>query len=324
MQELKSFEDGRASEAAECASGVRAANDTHLLLAEELLRGWAVVERGPRTAADGVELMLGSEVLLPGLLGEAATIGAGGDLRLQELGQAADVLLRNAQEKGVPVGSWGEKVVVRDQYGSDAGAHDLKEADAAGACSSGTEDEMGGGEELGVTMLPVLASGLVEIPVEVGAGVFDEDIGSMEVEVEEPLAKERGAATLKREEQGLCGEQPPSADEGVGVLPVAGDVGVAEGATGATVLVLLGGAVDARSERQVVVIFRVDGAEIGKAEIEGMTQEEIRIAPKAAGEEDEVCAGRVTDKRVFAVLCPITKQVDQFALVEGGQVDVHG
>ena len=59
-------------------------------------------------------------------------------------------------------------------------------------------------EGFGVALLAVFASGLVEIPVVVGAGVLDKNVMASEVEVEETLAKQGGATALEGEEERLC------------------------------------------------------------------------------------------------------------------------
>ena len=46
------------------------------------------------------------------------------------------------RRKLVPVGAGWEQVAVGDENGCDTGAHDFKEADAAGAGSAGAEDEV--------------------------------------------------------------------------------------------------------------------------------------------------------------------------------------
>ena len=159
---------------------------------------------------DGVELLLRGEVLAPGLLGEAAALVAGGEVRLEEFGKAADVFLWNLEQEAAPVDASREQVLVRDEDGSDAGAHDLEQTDAACSCTSGAEDEVGGGESAGVMELAVFAAGLIEIPVVVGAGVFDKNVGAIKTEIEELFAKQRRAPALEGEEERLGGERMPS------------------------------------------------------------------------------------------------------------------
>ena len=218
-------------------------------------------------SGDLVELVFRREVLEPGSLSEAAALRTGGEVRLDEFGQAGDIFLRDAKEEAIPVDPRWQKVVVRDEHGGDAGTHHLEQPDTAGACASWAEDEMRGGERAGVVLLTIFASGLVEVPVVIGAGVLDQDVGTTEAEIEEALAKQRGAAALEGEEQRLLRGDSGGANEGVRELAAARDVGVAEGATGAAVFVDLGGAVHTGNKREVVVIFRVDGATIGVTEV---------------------------------------------------------
>lgn len=150
---------------------------------------------------DGVEFKRRREMMLPGFEGESAPIVAGVEVRLQQFGQAAYVLFGDAEQEFVPWRTGRKEVVVRDEHGSDPGAHDFEEANAAGARSPGTEDEVRGGEGLGVALLTMLSVGLIEVPVVVGAGVFDQGVGPVELEVEEALAKERSAATLEGEKE---------------------------------------------------------------------------------------------------------------------------
>ena len=152
---------------------------------------------------DGVELALGGEVVEPGFAGEATSFGGGGEVGLDELREVGDVLLGDAEEEGVPWDVRRQEVGVGDEDGSDAGLHDFEETDAAGSCPAGTEDEVRSGKGLGVVLLASFAAGLVEVPVVVGAGVLDENIGAREGEVEEAFAKERRASTLKGEEEGF-------------------------------------------------------------------------------------------------------------------------
>jgi hypothetical protein len=108
-----------------------------------------------------------------------------------------------AEQEGVPVDVRRQEVGVGDEDGSDAGLHDFEEADAAGSGSAGTKDEVRGGEGLGVALLAGFAAGLVEVPVVVSAGVFDEHVAAREGEVEEAFAEERGASSLKRRRGGI-------------------------------------------------------------------------------------------------------------------------
>lgn len=323
MQELESLQDGGSTERAEGPARACALDHACLLLAEDSLRWRGVMERGPAEGDDGVELTLGREVFEVGLPGEAAAIEAGSGVRGQQFRQTGDVLFGNAKEEGVPVGAGRKQVAVGDEHGSDTGAHDLEETDTAGAGAAGTEDEARGGKGAGVALLTVFAAGLVQIPVKISTGVFDEDIGAIEAEIEEAFAEERGAAALEGEEERLLRRLPRGGDEGVRVLAVARDVGVAEGTADAAVAIDLSRAIDAWSEGEIVVVLGIDGAAVGIFEVERMFDESAGLGSEAAGEEDEIRLSRVFGERMLAALRAVTKETDEFALIEGGQVNVH-
>src|SRR5260370_31878726 len=93
--------------------------------AEGGLVGQGVVEGGGAGGDYGVELLLGGEVVEPGFAGEAAAFGAGGEVGLDEFGEAGDVTLGDAEEEGVPGDVRGQGRVVGGEGGGDACMHDL-------------------------------------------------------------------------------------------------------------------------------------------------------------------------------------------------------
>lgn len=282
-----------------------------------------MVEGGGAGVDNGVPLALGAEMLLPGFAGEIAAVRAGGELSFEDFGETGDVLFGDLQEEAGPVDVRGEQVVVRDEDGGDAGAHDLEEADAAGAGSAGAEDEVGGGEGFGVVTLAVGAVGLREIPVEVRGGVFDEDVGAVPVEVEKTFAEQGGAAALEGEEE-LFGGLGGGVDEGVAVLAVSRDVAVAEGAAGLAVLIFAGGAEDAGQEREVIVVFGVDDGLVAPLLVERVGEEAVGVFSEAAEEEDKVGGGRVVrDGVAGAVRSACGQEVGEFGLVDGSEIDLH-
>ena len=106
------------------------------------------------------------------------------------------------------------------------------------------------------------------------------------------------------------------ADERVGVLPGARDVGVAEGAAGAAVLIDLGGTVDARSEGKVVVVFGVDGAAVRVVAVERVWRRRSGSVPKLPARRRRSASAGIGSERVVAVLCAFAKEADELALVE--------
>jgi hypothetical protein len=146
---------------------------------------------------DGVELGLRGEVLEPGLAGELAAGWAGFNVRLQELRETANVLFRDAEEEGVPRHIGRQGVIVRDEDRGDAGLHDLKQANASGARAARTKDEVRGGQCFSIGALSLLAACLIEIPMAVGAGVFDEYVWPVEPEKVDALAEDGSAAALE-------------------------------------------------------------------------------------------------------------------------------
>ncbi len=96
MKRLKYPEDDGSGEVTEVLAQPHALDLTALLLTEVDLRRRRMVQRGPAEVDDGVELVLRSEVLRVGLFGEASSIEAGGKVRCQQIGEAGDVLLADA------------------------------------------------------------------------------------------------------------------------------------------------------------------------------------------------------------------------------------
>lgn len=105
---------------------------------------------------------------------------AGREVRFQKLWELCYVLLRNPQEKAIPVHVRWQEIVIGDEDRSNSRAHHFEEADAASSCSSRTENEVGRGKCLGVMLLPRFAAGLGEIPVIVRGGVLDQNVWPVE------------------------------------------------------------------------------------------------------------------------------------------------
>ena len=169
--EVESFErpeDGGPGGGAQAALQLRAEDDAALLSPKGCLGRRAVMESGEAGINDGVPLVLGAEVLLPGFAGEFAAVRAGGELGFETFGEASDVLLWDPEKEAAPVNVRWKQVIVGDEDGGDAGAHDFEETDAAGSGAAGAEDEVRGGEGFCVVTLPVGSIRLGEIPVEVG------------------------------------------------------------------------------------------------------------------------------------------------------------
>ena len=112
-----------------------------------------MVKGGDAGIDDGVPFALRAEVLLPSFAGQLAAESAGGEFGFEKFGDASDVLLWDPEKEAAPVDVRWEQVIVRDKDWSDAGAHDFKEADAAGSGSAGAEDKVRGGEGFCVVTL---------------------------------------------------------------------------------------------------------------------------------------------------------------------------
>lgn len=220
-EQFEGAENGGACGSAKLALKLGSKHDGALLSAEGGLRRRAVVQGGSTGFDDGIPLTLRAEVLLPGFAGEIATMGAGVPFGFEKSGNFANVLFGDLKEKALPVHVRRQEVVIGDEDGCDAGAHNFKEPDAACSGSARAENEVRGGEDFGVTALAVDTAGLCEIPVVVGGCVFNEDVGAVPMDVEEALAEERCAASLKGEKElpGGCGHC--GGDEGIAVLAVA-------------------------------------------------------------------------------------------------------
>ncbi len=182
---------------------------------------------------------------------------------------------------------------------------------------------MGGGKGFGIATLTIGTMGLREVPVEVRRGVFDEDVGTFPVEVEETFAEQGGAAALEGEEE-LLGGLGSGGHERVVVPTVARNIGVAEGATGAAVLIFAGGTINAGQEWEVIVIFGVDDGLVAPSPVKRMGKKAIGVGAEAADEEDEVGVGGVLRKGVAGAVCGARGQEgDEFGLVDGSEIDLH-
>ena len=158
----------------------------------------------------------------------------------------------------------------------------------------------------------------------VGAGVFDEDVGTIEVEVEEALAQNAGAAALKGEEE-LLVRGGVGLDEGVGEAAVAGDVVEGEDAADAGVPAAMGAGVDAGDEWDELVLLGVEGAFVGEGAVGGAFEQGFGVVADVAEEEDEVGLVRCGDEGVFATEAgEAAQQGESLDFLELFEVDLHG
>ncbi len=244
MKPLKCAKNGVAGDRAKVTLDGGASHEPALPTAEDGFVGRTMVEGSGAEVDDRVPLASGAEMLQPSLPGELAAGSTAGSIRFKELGEASDVFFGDAKKESIPIDVWREQVTVGDEHRSDAGAHHFEQANAAGSGSAGAQDEVGLCEGFGVLALAVFASGLAEIPMKVGGGVLDADVGATPIEIEEAFAQHRGAAASEGEEERLRG-RGSGLDEWIAESAVVRNVAVAKGAPIAAALVNLSGAVNA-------------------------------------------------------------------------------
>ena len=303
---------------------VGADDEAILPAAKDGFGGRAVVTCSSAAVDDRIPLVLGAEVSEPGLPGELAALGAAGEVRDEKFGEAGHIFLGDAEQEAVPVDPGGEQVVVGEKHGGDTGAHDFEEADTAGSGAAWAEHKVGGGEGFGIAALASVTAGLGEVPVEVGGGVLDQDVGAAPGEIEKALAQHGGAAALEGEEKrpGRCGGW---GDEGIGVPAVAGDVGVAKGAAGTAAAVIAGGAIHAGKQGEVVVVFGVDDGLLRPSLVERVSEQALGLGAEAADEEDEVGGDGVGGDGVEGTAGGACRQESgELGLVDGCEMDLHG
>ena len=85
-----------------------------------------------------------------------------------------------------------------------------------------------------------------------------------------------------------------------------------------------GGAVDTGGEREVVVVFGVDGAFVGEGAVERVVEKVVRVGAEAAEEQDEVGCGGIVGEGVGAVLGSERQEGGELCIGDWGEMDVHG
>jgi len=84
-------------------------------------------------------------------------------------------------------------------------------------------------------------------------------------------------------------------------------------------------AVDARRERKIVVVLRIDRAALGERLVERMIEQVPRVSPKAAQQEDKLGLSGVGHQFVLLrVRRARLKQSEYLGLLGHGQMNLHG